>query len=91
MTEHVPTVRELAEMGKEYAFPTDWAKGKAKREKPIPTRWHVTALGHALMGAAMRRNAEEAIARGEGDWVRPPSSRPLPGVTWGNIPLPEDQ
>jgi hypothetical protein len=64
---HVPTVRELAERNDGSAVATKWdADGKA-------TAWRVFDKGHAVMGAAMRENALAAIARGEGNWTRPPS------------------
>lgn len=72
--DRVPTVAELAEMGKECAYATDWRKGKKKHDRPVPTRWHVTQKGHDLMGQALRARALEAIARGESEWVRPPDS-----------------
>lgn len=77
MSEHVPTVRELAAVGRDYAYATDWRKGERKNDPKIPTRWHVTVEGHAVMGEAMRANALEVIARGEGEWVRPPSRQDI--------------
>lgn len=75
MAEHVPTVPELAAMGAEYAVATDRVNdGTAKSPKMRATRWRVMDAGHALMGAAMRRNGLEARARGDGDWVQPPSA-----------------
>ncbi len=68
MSVPVPTVPELAKMGAEFAEAIDWTKdGKA-------TKWRVHPAGHRLMGEAMRQNAEEAVARGDGDWVQPPSN-----------------
>jgi len=40
----------------------------------VGTKYVVSDEGHALMGEVMRRNAQEAIARGDGDWVQPPSA-----------------
>lgn len=40
-------------------------------------RIHVSPEGHALMGAALRQNALEALAAGKGDWVQPPSRTDL--------------
>lgn len=37
----------------------------------------VSPEGHALMGAALRQNALEALAAGKGDWVQPPSRTDL--------------
>lgn len=34
----------------------------------------VSPEGHALMGAALRQNAVEALAAGKGNWTQPPSS-----------------
>jgi hypothetical protein len=73
---HVPTVPELQQMGEEYAVPLTWVNdGTAKHPKMRATSWRVTDKGHALMGEAMRANAQAAIARGEGDWQQPPSRR----------------
>lgn len=74
MSRPVPTVQQLAEMDREYAFAITWRKGDRKNDPPVPTAWHITAKGHALLGEIMRANALEAVARGEGEWVRPPDS-----------------
>ena len=37
-------------------------------------RIQVSPEGHALMGAALRQNALEALAAGKGNWTTPPSS-----------------
>lgn len=34
----------------------------------------VSPEGHALMGAALKQNALEALAAGKGNWTQPPSS-----------------
>lgn len=34
----------------------------------------VSPEGHALMGAALKQNAVEALAAGKGNWTQPPSS-----------------
>lgn len=60
--EGVPTVAGLVRQGRHLAYVR--ADG----------RYHVTAEGHALMGAALNANAQERILRGESEWVRPPSS-----------------
>lgn len=67
----VPTAVELAARGREYAYATDWRKGDRKSDPPVPTRWHITPLGHELMGEVMRQNAEEQIALGSREWHRP--------------------
>ncbi|WKW87103.1 hypothetical protein SEA_NICOLE72_66 [Microbacterium phage Nicole72] len=64
MAEHVPTCEELVRMG----------LARAVTVPKVGTKYLISDEGHALMGAAMRANAQEAIARGEGDWVRPPSN-----------------
>lgn len=65
MAERVPTADELVGMG------------FAERDRMVPkgslSRIKVSDEGHALMGAAMRRNAQAALARGEGHWEQPPS------------------
>ncbi|QGJ92735.1 hypothetical protein QDA04_gp65 [Microbacterium phage Megan] len=64
MAEHVPTCEELVRMG----------LARAVTVPKVGTKYEVSDKGHALMGEVMRRNAQEAIARGDGDWVRPPSN-----------------
>lgn len=66
MAEPVPSVADLITLGLAHA---DRATPKGGM-----SRVHVSDEGHALMGAAMRRNAEAALARGEGDWRQPPST-----------------
>ena len=58
----VPTVAGLARRGRHLAY-----------IRP-DGRWHVTTEGHAVMQAALKANAQEAILNGEGDWVRPPNA-----------------
>ena len=77
MTQHTPTVEELAALGPEYAVATDWVRGRRKNDPPVATRWRITDKGHAMLGEAMRRNALEAIAAGVGDWTQPPSRTDL--------------
>jgi hypothetical protein len=70
----VPTVRELAELGSDYAVAVAWdADGKA-------TKWRTFAKGHALLGDIMKHNALLAIANGETAWTQPPSRTDLGGV-----------
>jgi hypothetical protein len=73
MSKPVPTVVELAAQGRHLAYLVTGSK------KGEVSRYHVTAEGHALMGAAMRENAEAAIASGETAWVQPPS-RDIPAL-----------
>lgn len=68
MLEPVPTIGELAALSREFAVATDWNK------KMEPTKWRLTDAGNRYLGEIMRRNALERLARGDGDWVRPPSS-----------------
>lgn len=70
----VPTVAELAAMGRHLAYATNFVAGDRKGDPPKPTKWHITAEGHALLGAIMAENAAEAVAAGKGNWTRPPSS-----------------
>lgn len=51
MTEHVPTVAELASMRPPLAYQVAGAKGG--------TYWRVTDEGHALLGWIMRENGKE--------------------------------
>jgi len=71
---HVPTVLELVELGlaKEVVRMVPAGKTGKKFRREV-THW-ISPEGHALLGERMRENAEAAIARGEGDWVQPPSS-----------------
>lgn len=71
----VPTVRELAAQSAEFAVAIEWNAEKA------PTKWRVTDAGHAEMGRIMRHNATVRLARGEGDWTRPPSRTDLGRIT----------
>lgn len=71
--EHVPSLPELYAMDPSLAKPIEWVKGDKKGEMK-PSKWTTTPAGHAYLGAIMRRNAERAIARGEGNWVQPPNS-----------------
>lgn len=61
----VPTAAGLAKMGRRLAYIR------------ADNKMHITPEGHAVMGVALRKNAEARIARGEGDWVRPKSSGPI--------------
>ena len=62
-----PTVAGLAKQGRHLAY-------------LLPDgRYHVTAEGHKVIGAALRANAQERIMRGEGEWRRPPSSGKVQG------------
>lgn len=78
MPEPVPTPNDLVKMGEEYAVVTQWVtEGSGRNKRARPTAWRVLPKGHAHMGAFMKRNAEEAIAAGKGDWhPEPPHSRP---------------
>lgn len=58
----VPTVAGLARQSRGLAFIRPDGK------------YHVTPEGHALLGEAQRKKAAERIARGDGDWIQPPSS-----------------
>jgi hypothetical protein len=72
---HVPTVAELAERNDGSAEVTRWVnKGTAKSPKMVPSEWRLLDKGYAILGEAMRHNALVGIARGEGNWVQPPSS-----------------
>lgn len=73
----VPTAKRLAEMGREYAIPTQWRKGRLKNDKPEPTAFLITAAGHKLLGDIMRENAQERLGAGEGVWFQPPSRGPI--------------
>lgn len=65
----VPSVTELAHVG--------LAHRDISVRKGDVARYRVTDEGHALMGKAMRENAQEAIAAGDGDWYPdPPHRRP---------------
>lgn len=57
-------------------IPTAWGLTKQGRHLAytVPRGIHITAEGHAVIGAALKAKAEEAIARGEHIWVRPPSA-----------------
>lgn len=70
----VPTARELAAKSNELAVAIEWNADK------LPTKWRVTDAGHAEMGRVMRHNADVRRARGEGDWVQPPSRTDLGGI-----------
>ena len=55
------------------------AAGLAARGRDLASmrpdgRYHITAAGHAELGAALKANAQERILRGDDVWVRPPSS-----------------
>lgn len=69
----VPTVRELQREDEKLVKAIKWDKDG------VPTMFRVTDEGHALLGKIMRWNATIAVARGEGDWVRPPS-RQIGGI-----------
>ena len=68
----MPTVAELAHRG--LAHPISWTKDG------IPTRYHVSTEGHALLGRIMRENGLEAQMNGTADWYQPPS-RLMPNFT----------
>lgn len=67
----IPTVAELVKRG--LAEATGWTR------EGVPTRYRVTAEGHALLGRLMRENGLEAQINGTADWQQPPS-RLLPGL-----------
>jgi len=66
---HVPTVAELVHLG--LARPAAIVKGQAQA-------FVISDAGHALMGEAMRANALEAIARGDGSWTPPTPTMTVP-------------
>ena len=74
MPEPVPSPADLVRMGPQYAEATDWAR-KTKKSGLEPMGIRVLPAGHALMGEVMHRNAQEAIARGAGDWYPDPPHR----------------
>jgi hypothetical protein len=77
MTEHVPTAPELVALGLAHEESETRKLGNGQKRT---TTWIVVHdEGHRLMGEVMHRNAQAALARGEGDWVRPPS-RDIPGL-----------
>lgn len=64
----VPTVAGLARQGRHLAY-------------VLPDgRYHITAQGHALLGDAMRANAQQAILEGKGRWRQPPSREKRAGA-----------
>lgn len=69
----VPTCAELAKMGPNLCYEVLRTSGSG-RKKRTEKFWHVTDAGHTLLGQIMRANAAEAVARGDGEWTRPPSS-----------------
>lgn len=76
MAEPVPTARDLVRKGPEYAIALGWTKA-TKSTPAEPTAIRIMPAGHLLMGEAMQRNAQEAIAAGDGDWhPDPPHRRP---------------
>jgi hypothetical protein len=75
---HVPTVLELVQLGLAKEVVRMVPAGKSKKMRRDVT-WWISPEGHEVLGAAMRDNAAAALARGEGDWVQPPS-RGLPAL-----------
>jgi len=67
--EHVPTAEELVVM--KLAHKRVTRIGRTSRSYYV-----ISNEGYRLIREAMARNAQRAIARGDGDWVQPPSSRP---------------
>lgn len=71
---HVPTVAELYGMGRHLAYPVEFRLGARKSDPPVPSVWHITDAGHALLGTVMRDNGMEARLLDErsrpGDLVR---------------------
>ena len=58
----VPTAAGLARRGRNLAYIRPDGK------------YHITPEGNAVIGAALKANAQERILRGDGDWKQPPSS-----------------
>lgn len=87
----VPTVAELAERKDGSAEVTAWVNdGTAKNPKMRPSQWRLLDKGYAILGELMRANALEAIARGDGEWVEPPSSIRIPAKIVPEIPPPTE-
>jgi hypothetical protein len=80
MMREVPTVAQLYAQGRHLAYPVAFRKADKKSDPPVPTKWAITPEGHKLLGDIMRENAEEALARGDGDWQQPPSRTDLGGA-----------
>lgn len=71
----VPTIRELAERRDGSAEVTHWVnEGTQKNPRMVPSRFRLLDKGNAILRDAMRHNAQVRLARGDGDWVQPPSS-----------------
>lgn len=62
----VPTAEGLIAKGREYARPTQGGI-------------LITDLGHATIGAALRRKAAVRIALGDSEWEQPPSRTDIGG------------